>query len=55
MTRTRQVILIIIVAFLIYAVYTNPSGVANVVTEIWNVIVSFFRSVVIFFNDLITG
>ncbi|HVN11135.1 MAG TPA: hypothetical protein VMT69_03495 [Kineosporiaceae bacterium] len=55
MTRTRQVIGIIIVAFLIYAVYTNPAGVANVVLEIWNIIVSFFQSVVAFFNHLIAG
>jgi hypothetical protein len=54
-TRTRQVIFVIIVAFIIYAIYTNPARSAVAVRDIWNIIVSAFRSIFSFFSHLING
>ncbi len=55
MSRTRQVILIIIVAFLVYAVIKYPTRSAQVVHDIWDLIVAAFTSIFTFFNQLITG
>jgi hypothetical protein len=54
-TRTRQVIFVIIVAFIIYAIYTSPARSAEAVHAIWNVLVSAFRSIFSFFSHLING
>jgi hypothetical protein len=54
-TRTRQVILAIVVIFILYAIYTNPAASANAARAIWNVIVSAFQSIFSFFNHLING
>ena len=53
MTRTRQVILVIVLAFIIYAIYTNPARSADAVHAIWAVIVNAFNAVIRFFNALI--
>ena len=52
-TRTRQVLLAIVVLFVLYAIYTNPSKSADAVHAIWAVIVSAFNALFRFFNDLI--
>lgn len=54
-TRTRQVILIIIILFIAYAIYTNPARSAEAARAIWNVIVSAFNSLLSFFSHLING
>jgi hypothetical protein len=54
-TRTRQVILAIVVIFILYAIITNPTASANVAREIWNLIVTALRSIFSFFNHLIRG
>jgi hypothetical protein len=54
-TRTRQVILIIIVIFILYAIYTNPGRSADAARAIWNVIVSALDSIFTFFRRLING
>jgi hypothetical protein len=54
-TRTRQVILAIIVIFILYAIYTNPARSADAARAIWNVIVSAFNSIFSFFSHLING
>jgi hypothetical protein len=54
-TRTRQVILAIIVIFILYAIYTNPARSAEAARAIWNVIVSAFESIFSFFRHLING
>jgi hypothetical protein len=55
MTRTRQVILVIVLLFIAYAIYRYPSRSADAVQAIWNFIVSAFNAVFTFFNDLISG
>jgi hypothetical protein len=52
-TRTRQVVLAIVVLFIIYAIYTSPAKSADAVHAIWSVIVSAFNAIFAFFNRLI--
>jgi hypothetical protein len=55
MTRTRQVILVIVLIFVAYAIYTSPSRSADAVHAIWNVIVNAMNAIFKFFDDLIQG
>lgn len=55
MTRTRQVILVIVLVFIAYAIYTNPARSADAVHAIWDVIVNAVNAVFKFFDDLIKG
>jgi hypothetical protein len=54
-TRTRQVLFVIVVLFIVYAIYTNPAKSAAAVHAIWNFLVSAFNAVLSFFNHLING
>jgi len=53
-TRTRQIILILVLLFVAYAVYTSPSKSADAVHVIWNVLVNAVNALFRFFNALIT-
>jgi len=53
-TRTRQIILIIVLLFVAYAVYTSPAKSADAVHAIWNVLVNAVNALFRFFNALIT-
>jgi hypothetical protein len=53
-TRTRQVILIIVLLFVAYAVYTSPAKSADAVHAAWNVVVNAVNAIFAFFNALIT-
>ena len=55
MTRTRQVLFVILVLFIVYAIYTNPAKSADAVRAIWNFLVSAFNAVLSFFSHLING
>ena len=53
MTRTRQVILIVLLLFAAYAIYTSPAASADAVRAVWNVIVSAVEAIFRFFDELI--
>lgn len=55
MTRRRQVIGIIVIVFILYAIYTSPAKSADAVHAIWSFIVKAMTSVFAFFNHLING
>jgi len=55
MTRTRQVILVIVLIFIAYAIYTSPARSADAVQAIWNVIVNAMNAIFTFFDNLING
>ena len=54
-TRTRQVILVIVLIFIAYAIYTSPSRSADAVHAIWSVIMNAVNAIFKFFDDLIKG
>lgn len=53
MTRTRQVLLAIVVIFILYAIYTSPTKSADAVRAIWNVVTTAVDAIFRFFNSLI--
>lgn len=53
MTRTRQVLLAIVVIFILYAIYTSPGKSADAVHAIWNVLATAVSAIFRFFDDLI--
>jgi di/tricarboxylate transporter len=53
MTRTRRIILLIVLAFVIYAVVTDPTQAAGVVQTAFGWIANAIQSVFRFFNALL--
>jgi Na+/proline symporter len=53
MTRTRRIIFIIILAFVIYSVYTNPNLSASYVRTAFLFIASTVQSIFAFFGALL--
>jgi hypothetical protein len=53
-TRTRQIILFIVLLFAIYAIYTSPGKSADAVHAAWNVLTTAVAHVFDFFNALLT-
>jgi len=52
-TRTRQVLLAIVVIFILYAIYTSPSKSADAVHAIWNVLTAAVNAIFRFFDRLL--
>ena len=52
-SKTRKVILFIVLAFFIYAVFTSPTKAADIVSNLWGVIVDGANSILKFFNSLL--
>ena len=53
MAKARKVILIIVVVFFVYAIFQSPEKAADIVTNIWGVIVDGFNAIQRFFNSLL--
>ena len=51
--KAKKVILFIVLAFFIYAVLTSPDKTADVLGNIWGIIVEAFNSILVFFNALL--
>ena len=54
MTRTRQIILFLVVIFVIYAIYNSPTKSANAVQAAWGVLVAGVEAIFRFFDALLT-
>jgi hypothetical protein len=52
-SKTKKVILFIVLAFFVYAVFTSPTKAADIVGNLWGVIVDGFNSILAFFNSLL--
>ena len=53
MTRTRQIILVIVLIFVAYAVYTSPNQSADVVRPAWDVLLTAVKAIFRFFDALL--
>ncbi len=53
MTRTRQIILFLVLIFVIYAIYTSPDRSADAVQAAWNVLTNAVSAVFRFFDALL--
>ena len=55
MSNTRKAIVLIVVAFLVYAVFTAPGQSAGAVDTIWDMLKQGFHSVTTFFDALLNN
>ena len=55
MSNTRKIIMVIIVAFLVYAVFTAPGQSAGAVDNLWQVLKDGFDSITTFFDALLNS
>jgi hypothetical protein len=54
MKMVKKILLLILMAFLVYAVFKYPSLAADFVQNIWDFIVHLVESLFSFFNSLLT-
>ena len=55
MVRVRRVLLWLVIAFLVYAVYTDPSHAADIVQRAWDIIWTALNRLMVFFDNLANG
>lgn len=53
MVKAKRVALWVVLAFFVYAVFTSPDKAADIVGNIWGVIVDGFNAILQFFNSLL--
>ncbi len=51
--KAKKVILILVVAFFVYAIFTSPDKAAGILANIWGVIVDGFNAILVFFDSLL--
>ncbi|GAA2747574.1 hypothetical protein GCM10009868_37640 [Terrabacter aerolatus] len=51
--KAKKIILIIVLAFFVYAVFTSPVKAADIVNNIWGVLVDGFSAILRFFSSLL--
>lgn len=51
--KLKKILLILVLAFFVYAVFTNPTKAADLVHTIWGLLVDGFNALLRFFNSLI--
>ncbi|MEO7753400.1 MAG: hypothetical protein ABIS35_08300 [Terracoccus sp.] len=54
MSKAKKVILWVVLAFFVYAIFTSPDKAADIVANIWGVIVDGFNAILQFFNSLLS-
>ena len=55
MSNTRKIIMLIVVAFIVYAVFTAPGQSANTVDRAWETLKDGFDSITTFFDALLNN
>lgn len=50
--RARRIILILIVVFFVFTVFTNPTRAADIVVNIWELVLDGFSAITRFFTSL---
>ena len=53
MSNTRKIVLTIVIAFIVYAVFTAPGQSADTVDSLWNTLKEGFDSITTFFDELL--
>ena len=51
--KAKKVILIVVLAFFVYAVFTSPEKAADIVSNVWGILVDGFNAILAFFNSLL--
>lgn len=55
MTRTRNIILFVLVIFAVYSILTSPTQSADVANTLWDGMLGGLSAIGTFFNALISG
>ena len=53
MAKVKKIILWIVLAFFVYAIFTSPDKAAGIVGNIWGVLVDGFNAILRFFDSLL--
>jgi hypothetical protein len=53
MPKVKKIILWVIVAFFVYAIFTSPDKAAGLLQNIWLIIVDGFNAILRFFDSLL--
>jgi hypothetical protein len=53
MTRTRNILLFVLVIFIVYSILTSPTRSADVANTLWDGMIDGLRAIGTFFNALI--
>jgi hypothetical protein len=51
--KTKKFIAFVVIAFFAFIIFTNPERAAEIVANIWGLIVAAFNAIVDFFNALL--
>ena len=55
MTRTRNIILLVLVIFAVYWILTEPSDAADATNALWDLLVGGLQNIGTFFDELISN
>lgn len=53
MSKAKKIILYILLAFFVYAIFMSPDKAAGIVANIWGVLVDGFDAILQFFDSLL--
>ncbi|WP_291522432.1 hypothetical protein [Branchiibius sp. NY16-3462-2] len=53
LANAKKLLVLLVVAFVIYAIVQSPQQAADIVHTVWNMIVSGFRGIADFFNKVL--
>lgn len=53
MDKVKKVVLWVVLGFMIYAIFTNPDRAADIVGNIWALIIDGFNAILRFFDSLL--
>jgi hypothetical protein len=53
MSKVKKIILWVVVAFFVYAIFTSPDKAAGIIQNIWGVVVDGFNAILRFFDSLL--
>ncbi|MGN6751897.1 MAG: hypothetical protein ACTHJJ_05020 [Intrasporangium sp.] len=53
MSKVKKIVLWVIAAFFVYAIFTSPDKAAGIVQNIWGVVVDGFNAILRFFDSLL--
>ena len=54
MPPVKKIVVWLIVIFLLYAIFTNPSGAANIVSDVWHILEKAVKNIAKFFDELLS-
>ncbi len=54
MPPVKKIVVWLIVIFLLYAIFTNPTDAANIVSDVWHILEKAVKNIAKFFDELLS-